>query len=267
MTTSQQKFFVEKIVGKDIVNGIIVYRVKWENYPSSQNTWESVDHLQGYENLIEEYESQILGNSYKPKVVTSPSNTTTTQVKSKADEVEKNIVSSCSSSSEDYAAKTEKKAEKKKKKSNSDKKPDKDKNSDKKSEKKLEKKQEKSNKDSKEVKHSNSANTNDNSRKQSSKDKTSTNIKSEYTTKNEDKSTNENEDDDDNYPSDPLFSDIPETIIGCKYGGDKLYFKIKWKVRENGGEIDDSWVENNLLKYRYPFLCLEYYEKKIKVKK
>lgn len=47
---------VEKIVGKDVIDGEIHYQVKWLGYPSSENTWEPIENLQGCQELIREFE-------------------------------------------------------------------------------------------------------------------------------------------------------------------------------------------------------------------
>lgn len=34
------EYFVQKILGSKIEKGVILYRIKWEGYGSSENTWE-----------------------------------------------------------------------------------------------------------------------------------------------------------------------------------------------------------------------------------
>jgi hypothetical protein len=46
---------VDKIVGHKMIKGVRYYRIKWEGYPSSANTWEPIDVLEGCLDLVEEY--------------------------------------------------------------------------------------------------------------------------------------------------------------------------------------------------------------------
>jgi hypothetical protein len=54
--TEESVYDVEQIVGKRIRKGKIYYLVKWDGYPSDQNTWEPIDNLLNVIDLIEEYE-------------------------------------------------------------------------------------------------------------------------------------------------------------------------------------------------------------------
>lgn len=51
-------YIVEKIVDKRSRGGKVEYRVKWENYPESQNTWEPISNLSSVAFLINEFEEQ-----------------------------------------------------------------------------------------------------------------------------------------------------------------------------------------------------------------
>ncbi len=51
-------YIVEKIVDKRSRNGKVEYRVKWENYPETQNTWEPISNLSSVGFLINEFEEQ-----------------------------------------------------------------------------------------------------------------------------------------------------------------------------------------------------------------
>jgi len=232
MTTTDEVYDVEKIVGKDIVKGVTVYRVKWEGYPASQNTWETAEHLEGCEDLIEEYERQI--EQLKGRNTSSKS--VAVSLPKKLDKPER------SDSSEEEIPENHKGGVK----------------------------QNKINRVSNGTfGKNNQTNKNGYSDEDEPKKKVSKPVikpleksKPNHTTVDE---TQELEDMESELNG-PFFSDIPEEIIGCKYVTGQIYFKIKWKMRKTGTICDESWVENSLLKYRYPFLCLEFYEKKIKVK-
>lgn len=47
-------YVVEDVVKKKVVNGEIFYRIKWEGYPSWQNTWEPASNLP--QDVIDYYE-------------------------------------------------------------------------------------------------------------------------------------------------------------------------------------------------------------------
>ena len=52
-------YTVERIVGKRIRDTKFVeYKVKWEGYPSCQNTWEPVKNLTTVNSLIKEFEER-----------------------------------------------------------------------------------------------------------------------------------------------------------------------------------------------------------------
>ncbi len=76
---SECEYEVEKIVDKRIVHRRVQYKVKWENYPESECTWEPASHLENVMDLIEEYEAThaplledpVLGKP-KPKAITAP---------------------------------------------------------------------------------------------------------------------------------------------------------------------------------------------------
>ncbi len=46
---------VEKIIGKKIVNGKALYKIKWEGYPMSQCTWEPLKNLKKVMDMVDEY--------------------------------------------------------------------------------------------------------------------------------------------------------------------------------------------------------------------
>ncbi|EDR29759.1 chromobox protein, putative [Entamoeba dispar SAW760] len=61
-----QTFEVERIVRKKIVHGITSYLVKWKNYSSKDNTWETEDEIRTkYSVLIDDFEK----NQKKPKKI------------------------------------------------------------------------------------------------------------------------------------------------------------------------------------------------------
>lgn len=52
-------YTVERIVGKRIKDtNIVEYKVKWEGYPSTQNTWEPIKNLSTVTSLIREFENR-----------------------------------------------------------------------------------------------------------------------------------------------------------------------------------------------------------------
>jgi len=52
MTTLPGFYTIESIVGKKIVEGRPVYRVKWLGWPSSTNTYEPLENLQQATELV-----------------------------------------------------------------------------------------------------------------------------------------------------------------------------------------------------------------------
>ena len=58
-------FIVENIVDKKIKRKKIFYKVKWEGYESSENTWEPIESLQEKEVkiLIENYEKSLISSN------------------------------------------------------------------------------------------------------------------------------------------------------------------------------------------------------------
>ena len=55
MSSVENLYNVEKILDVRFVNGKPEYKIKWENYPISQCTWEPVKNLETIPQLIEEY--------------------------------------------------------------------------------------------------------------------------------------------------------------------------------------------------------------------
>ena len=55
---NEDEFIVEKILDKrNAKKGKVEYLIKWKNYDNPEdNTWEPVDNIDGYKNLIEAYE-------------------------------------------------------------------------------------------------------------------------------------------------------------------------------------------------------------------
>eukprot|EP00092_Neocalanus_flemingeri_P087793 GFUD01110853.1.p1 GENE.GFUD01110853.1~~GFUD01110853.1.p1 ORF type:complete len:259 (+),score=91.30 GFUD01110853.1:42-779(+) len=56
------EFIVEKILDKQVANkGNIEYLIKWKNYNNPEdNTWEPIDNIAGYKNLIDDYEKKLV---------------------------------------------------------------------------------------------------------------------------------------------------------------------------------------------------------------
>lgn len=58
-TRSHQKekeYEVDKILDKNIRDGIVVYRIQWKGFPSSEATWEPIDNLQKCKDIVIEFE-------------------------------------------------------------------------------------------------------------------------------------------------------------------------------------------------------------------
>ena len=53
--TEEQLYNVEKILDHRFVNGKLEYKIKWENYPMSQCTWEPLKNLENVKDLVDEY--------------------------------------------------------------------------------------------------------------------------------------------------------------------------------------------------------------------
>ena len=55
MKKSQKLYEVEKIVGHSYIDGVKLYHIKWKGYPSSQNTYEPIEHLSNVDYMVKEY--------------------------------------------------------------------------------------------------------------------------------------------------------------------------------------------------------------------
>ncbi len=62
---NEGEYNVEKIVDKKEENGMTLYLVKWDGFPSSENTWEPASNLQAIPKFIEEFESKY-AQKYNP---------------------------------------------------------------------------------------------------------------------------------------------------------------------------------------------------------
>jgi len=51
----EELYNIEEIIGHKMIKGVRYYRIKWEGYPSSENTWEPVDVLGKCQDLVKEY--------------------------------------------------------------------------------------------------------------------------------------------------------------------------------------------------------------------
>ena len=52
-------YYVERIEQKGLVSGEVRYFVKWRGYPSDQNTWESLENLNGSMAEVLEFEKRV----------------------------------------------------------------------------------------------------------------------------------------------------------------------------------------------------------------
>ena len=60
-------------------------------------------------------------------------------------------------------------------------------------------------------------------------------------------------------------TDEVECILNAKRNDKNILLcHVKWKIRSDGIQPDDSFVENKFLKKRHPKLLIEFYESKIK---
>jgi hypothetical protein len=55
---SEEEYEVESIIDKKIVRGKTFYKVKWEGFDDTHNTWEPLEHLLNSSVYVEEYESK-----------------------------------------------------------------------------------------------------------------------------------------------------------------------------------------------------------------
>jgi hypothetical protein len=55
---SEEEYEVESIIDKKIVRGKTFYKVKWEGFDDTHNTWEPMEHLVNSSVYVEEYESK-----------------------------------------------------------------------------------------------------------------------------------------------------------------------------------------------------------------
>ncbi len=66
---SEIRFEVEQVVDEKVVNGQSLFFLKWKNYSSDLNTWESEEHLVNCKNLIDDYRRRAKNGS---KTVKTP---------------------------------------------------------------------------------------------------------------------------------------------------------------------------------------------------
>src|SRR5699024_8695164 len=64
---AEDEYYVEKVVSKKVVNDEVLYTVKWQGYPSSQNTDEQIDNLLGSLESIKEFEKRKKAEGEKPE--------------------------------------------------------------------------------------------------------------------------------------------------------------------------------------------------------
>jgi len=55
----ENEYAVEKILDKKEIKGKILYFVKWEGYPDSDNTWEPIEHLLNVIDMVEDFEANL----------------------------------------------------------------------------------------------------------------------------------------------------------------------------------------------------------------
>jgi len=53
-----QDYTVERILAKDKIDGRDHWLVKWKNYPSEENTWEPIEHLQNAQEALKDFQQQ-----------------------------------------------------------------------------------------------------------------------------------------------------------------------------------------------------------------
>ncbi|KAL3276667.1 hypothetical protein HHI36_012037, partial [Cryptolaemus montrouzieri] len=58
--TYQSEYVVERIEDCDIMEGILHFYVKWENWPSANNTWEPKEHLEHSDKILEQFLDKTL---------------------------------------------------------------------------------------------------------------------------------------------------------------------------------------------------------------
>jgi hypothetical protein len=64
--TYKKLYKVEAIVSKKSIKGQTHYLIKWKNYPSSQNTWEPIKHLENVKWMVDEFNKR--GVAPKPVI-------------------------------------------------------------------------------------------------------------------------------------------------------------------------------------------------------
>ena len=52
------EYAVEKIIGKRMVNDEIQYKIKWENYPIEESSWEPIENLANSQKFVKEFDQK-----------------------------------------------------------------------------------------------------------------------------------------------------------------------------------------------------------------
>ena len=102
-------YYIERILDRRKVNDKYEYKIKWENYPMSQSTWEPLTNLQTAIELVEEYDR---AHPLPPNVTGKKRNRTKTLKKPPKEKIDKTPQQISETKEENETPKEEEKIEK-----------------------------------------------------------------------------------------------------------------------------------------------------------
>jgi hypothetical protein len=226
-TISEEMYDVEEIVDQKKVKGKTFYLVKWLGYPSDQNTWEPVENLSNIRDMILEWEQRnkvFIENPPKKKLIFKETNEIT------------NINDYIESYKEFGLDPIVKNCHKKK--------------------------------------NLTSQRTDDKSTDDFKNLSTDTNLSEDKKENKLDKSQITLSNLIENLVDKPeplkkglkgnIEFDLPKSIKYAQITDEKLFFMCKWEQRTNGLEPFDSLVSHEIIKTKYPYVLIEFYESRLR---
>lgn len=94
MSNDDNLYNVEKILDRKISNGKVLYKIKWENYPLNQCTWEPEKNLENVKSMVEDFNNNHpmnLNSQEKKKKINTKTLTNKKRKKSPEKTIENNL--------------------------------------------------------------------------------------------------------------------------------------------------------------------------------